>query len=141
MKNPRRHYSRLKSIVLDAYFDACYELAIAKGYSHEEVMGEIIKRFENATTCPAERLMLVIILYVLCGGWLLCGGWFPEWHKRLHESIVRQISNGGLERILAEIPEDIQEGDEESEKEVLVADIRILDFISDFWQASGATVQ
>jgi hypothetical protein len=124
MKNPRRNYFRLKSIVLDAYFDACCDLAIAKGYSHEEVMGEIIKRFENAYTCPAERLMLAVILYVLCGGW------FPEWHKRLHESIVRQISNGGLERILSEIPEGVQEGDEESEKEEIVSDLRILRFVS-----------
>jgi hypothetical protein len=123
MKNPHHSYFKLKSIVLNAYFDACCELAIVKGYSHEEVMGEIIKRFENATTCPAERLMLTVILYVLCGGW------FPEWHKRLHESIVRQISSGGLERILLEIPEGIQEGDEESEKEGILSDLRILDFI------------
>jgi hypothetical protein len=125
MKNPRRNYFKLKSIVLDAYFDACCDLAIAKGYSHEEVMGEIIKRFENTTTCPAEKLMLAVILYVLCGGW------FPEWHKRLHESIVRQISGSGLERILSEIPEGIQEGDEESEKEKIVFDLRILKFILD----------
>jgi hypothetical protein len=119
----RRTYFKLKSQVLDAYFDACRDFAIVQGYSHEQVMQVVGKKFENMPVRPVEKLMLTVIFYVLCGGW------YPERHQKMQASIAEQIRTNGLEKLISEIPDGIQEGDEESEKEVFVHDLRILKFI------------
>jgi hypothetical protein len=86
-----------------------------KGWPHEQIMGYVDYQFENSFERPVEKLMWRVVLLVLSGGW------HPDWDSSTRQLIADQISEYGLESLLADVPNE--------EAETFRHDLKILNLI------------
>ena len=107
-------YQTLKGWALESYYDGCRDLAVMRGWTHEQIIGYVSYTFEDGFERPIEDLMWQVILLVLSGGWHpeSCG------HRQL---IVEALAKHGLENLLKDVPAD--------EAAIFRHDLRILKLI------------
>ncbi|MYM87486.1 hypothetical protein GTP91_09870 [Rugamonas sp. FT82W] len=79
-------------------------------------MGYVSYTFEDGFERPVEDLMWRVIMLVLSGGW------HRMWEERARREIIERIEEGGLENILAGVPQE--------EVEIFRHDLKILKIFS-----------
>ena len=96
----RVSYETIKALALDAYYDACRDNALMRGWSHREVLGSVDYAFEAVYESQIENLMLCVVQLVLSGGW------YQEAEQKMRSRISHQLATEGIDNLLREIPQE-----------------------------------
>ena len=86
-------YQKIKSDVLDAYFDFCRDRGWKMNFSHGQVLGSVSYEFENVYESNEDKLMFCVVLMVLSGGW------YAEPIASAREWVTECLNNKTVENI------------------------------------------
>ncbi|MDG2537743.1 hypothetical protein P5Y53_08730 [Dyella jiangningensis] len=106
------NYETIKAWSLDSYFTFCRDRGAVRKMTQLEVLGYVYDDFQDSYERPIERLMFLVVMLVLSGGW------HEEFEKNIRRKIAVELDGRDVGQLVSGITTD--------EVEVFTHDLRVL---------------